>query len=144
MVLWGRDFVTPFFRAVAVTDPQDPALERDLSSNAASGKRRRWPANGSGEDAADHHALSCFDTLEQAMSNALAFDHRRRRGASPRWNSIARFTIDPHEGHVYADTFEDGHWSVWADAESLTSRVEALFPIPAQGPTMDDMPGDAT
>ena len=109
----SRDLGAHFYRAVAAIDLEGLS-ENDFKSNAALGKTRRWPDGLDGEDATDHFGLSSFDSPDQALDNALAWDFRRKRGKSPRWNGIAEFTIDPHAGHTYADTFEDGHWSVWA------------------------------
>ena len=125
----------PLYRAVAATDMEDVSVS-DFKSNSALGKDRRWPAGLDGEDATDYFGLSCFDDPDQALNNALAWDSRRKRGKSPRWNGIATFTIDPHEGHTYADTDEEGHWSIWGEAETLRLRVTSIYPIPPESPTI--------
>lgn len=121
--------VLPPDRKVLFRLVEDAHMQRirdaDFSSNAALGKRRWWPD----EDATDYLGVSCYDTLEQAIANALVHDRRRKRGQTPRWRGVAEFAVDGHDGQTYADTFEEGHWTVWGEPERLRSGVLRTHPI---------------
>lgn len=123
--LWPGEPIMSFYRAVKLIDGV-PGGD-DLLSNFHRGKRRRWPAQGGAEDACDYLALSCYDTHERANANALAYDADRRRGRTPRWNAVVELQLDPHEGQVCAQSFEEGHYSVWVDEPS---RLQILNTLP--------------
>jgi hypothetical protein len=132
VTLRGSELSMRFYRPVP-SETIDRITSADLSSNAALGRPRRWSARGEGEDATQFFGISCFDSYAQALANARVADVRPHLGRIARWNGIAEFTIDPHAGHTYANTFESGHWTAWGEASALLGRVSEVYPVPVEG-----------
>jgi hypothetical protein len=106
---------TPFQLYHLVKYGDRDAREQDFKSRAARGRDRAWPD----EDAADFHAISCYDDLDIAKANAAAGN----------WRGVASFVVDGHQGLVYAQTYEPHHYSVWGEPKALrdaVDRVEAV------------------
>jgi hypothetical protein len=112
MVVMPHDEPFELFRLVSRAEE---AREQDFKSRAARGSKRIWPD----EDAADYHAISCYDDLTVARANAAAGN----------WKGIAAFLVDGHRGFVYAQTYEPHHYSVWGDAEALHDQVQGVEPV---------------
>jgi hypothetical protein len=93
----------------------DRAREQDFRSRSARARERIWPD----EDAADYHAISCFDDMEVAKANAL----------NSNWKGVATFLVDGHQGFVYAQTYEPHHFSVWGEAKALLDAVQMVQPV---------------
>jgi hypothetical protein len=112
------------YRAVAGSTV-DALTDQDFESNAVRLVKRYWPD----EDAADYFAISSYDSQEQALENAQIHDRPRKRGEEPRWRGIARFHVDGHQGHVFAATYESGHFSAWGEPSAFRSTTDWVFPI---------------
>lgn len=114
----------PLYRAVK-GDSIESLTERDFASRAARTGKRSWPD----EDAADFHAISCYADPKQAEANAIAHDLGRRKGRTPSYGGIAEFSVNGHDGEVYAYTYEPGHVSAWGPADKFKSSATAVYPI---------------
>lgn len=103
------------------------AAPSEFLSNQNLEKLRIWNRGSYRESVVDYRGISSFDSFERAFGVERAL---RRKDRPRRWQAVAEFAVDGHEGEAYARTHSEGHFTIWAEPEGLASRVTEVRPIP--------------
>jgi hypothetical protein len=108
------------------------ATADQFMSRFQAGKRpRMWPELK--EDSLLYRGISAWLSGGKAIEEAQAANRGYLAGGRPRrWTHVVEFTVDGHDGQVFAEEGPRDHFSVWGEPADLASSAGVPVPIPPE------------